>query len=368
MKLIVIRDNLKEGLNVIGYSISNNLPILSNFFIEAEDNKIKFISTNLETAIIYETQCKVIEKGKIVIPFSKFYDLINNLASEERINLEKKQKKVEISAGSYQAVMNIDNNVEDFPVIPQIKNKNYIEINSLLIKDILNKLIVSASGQNLRPELETILFNINNENFKLVSTDSFRLTEKTLLPSVYQNSNKEDIKCLIPLKTAQILTSIIGSKNESLKIYIDENQILFKSKNWELISRLIENNYPDYSNIIPKKFKTEISLNLNKILEALKLSSIFSNESFEVGLKIKNKNLEIYSSNQIIGENKYILEAKVKGEEVDINFNWKYLLDGLKIFKDSEEIFIGINNFNQPAIIKSINDDSLFYLLMPIVK
>ncbi|MGB9609108.1 MAG: DNA polymerase III subunit beta, partial [Minisyncoccia bacterium] len=172
---------------------------------------------------------------------------------------------------------------------------------------------------------------------------------------------------LIPLKTANELNKILEN-NENLNIFIDENQILFKTERFNLISRLVSGNFPDYESIIPKNFKCEIVLNKEELISAIKLNSILSGKTSAINLKINShkKIMEVYSSEQSTGQSKYTLSAKIKGEDEEIAFNWKYLLDGLKNIK-TEEVFIGLNEENKPALIKSTTDSYYFYIVMPIL-
>ena len=369
MKVVILRNNLKEGLDVTGRSIgiNNNLPILKDVLIEAEENQIKLIATNLESAITFLISGKIIEKGKIAIPYGIFSDLISNLKSE-RLDLEKKQKKLEIKTDNYQAIINGDS-PEEFPVIPQIKTEEYIELNSLLFKESLEQLIISVAEQSVRPELETILFYLKEDNLKMVATNGFRLSEKTFIPSDYKSNLKSELKVLIPLRTAQNLISVIKT-DEPLKIYFDNNQVAFKTKHLSLISRLIEGSYPDYEAIISKSFQTETVLNRQEMIQALRVAGIFSDQGDEVKLKIskEKKSIELISNNQIAGENNYFLASKTKGEPLEIGFNWQYFIDGLKAIKSGDEFFLGLNGNNKPALIKSITDNSFIYLLMPILK
>ncbi|MCL5733203.1 MAG: DNA polymerase III subunit beta [Patescibacteria group bacterium] len=369
MKVVILRNNLKESLDIVGRSIgaNNNLPILKDVLIDVEENQIKLITTNLESAAIFSISGKVIEKGKIAVPFGVFNDLISNLKSE-RLDLEKKQKKLEIKTDNYQASINSDS-AEEFPVIPQVKTEEYIELNSLIFKESLEQLIISVAEQSIRPELETILFSSKEDVLKMVATNGFRLSEKTFSSSDYKSNLKSELKVLIPLKTARNLISALKT-DEPLKIYFDNNQVAFKTKQLNLISRIIEGSYPDYEAIISKSFTTEIILNRQEMIQALRVSGIFSDQSNEVKLKIskEKKNIEIISDNQIIGENNYFIASKTKGDSLEISFNWQYFIDGLKAIKSGEEVSLGLNGNSKPALIKSISDNSFIYLLMPILK
>ncbi len=372
MKFIILKKNLKDGLKVIEKAVedSSNLLVLKNFLIESFDNKIKLSATNLELAIINFISGKIIENGGLSIPLNIFNSIINNIQSE-RINLELTQNnKLLIKTDNYSAEIQ-GLKKEEFPIIPKIKNNsNYIEISNLILKDALASVINSINLNNSRPELNGVLFDYQNTILKLAATDGFRLSEKTINNTQFESNFNAIFKIIIPVKTVQeTIKELQINENGSVKIYFDSNQILFKTENTEIISRLINGEFPEYNQIVPKNFEVELNLNKEELTNAVKLTGLFSDNLNEIKLIIKenNKNVELFSSNQNLGENKYLIPAKIKGatSPIEIIFNWRFLLDGAKILK-SENIFIGLNNQSKPALIKSPDDASWFYVLMPI--
>jgi len=170
---------------------------------------------------------------------------------------------------------------------------------------------------------------------------------------------------IIPLKTAQEVLRIV--KEGPVTFFIDPNQILFKNDDIEIISRLIDGTYPDYDQFIPKSFDTEVSLEREHLLSAVKLVSTFSGKVNDIKVQVTDnkKALQVYSANQYLGENKYLIPSKIKGSPGEVSFNWRYFMDGLKNFNVSEVVF-GLNGDNKPAILKNPNDTSYFYIMMPI--
>lgn len=367
MKFIVIKNNLRDGLGVIEKNVGENLnlPILKNVLIETENNKIKLTTTNLEVAISYYVLGKVIENGKFTVPAGILSNLINNIQSE-RLNIEKKGSKLEIKTDNYNASIH-GLVADDFPITPKIKNKDeYLEISAEVLKDALNQVLIAAQFSDLRPELNSVLFEFSLNSIKLAATDSFRLTEKIINSEGFTSNYKEGFKILIPLRTSQELLRILKDK-EVVKVYRDDNQVLFRTEQFEFLSRLIEGSFPDYSPIVPKTFGAEIIANKQEFMGALKLAGIFGSRSSEVTLIVQEnkKVLEVASSDQVIGENKYILPVKIQGKPGEIIFNWRYLMDVLKVLK-AEEVFLGTTGDNNPALIKSTGDNSYIYILKPI--
>ncbi|MFA5099125.1 MAG: DNA polymerase III subunit beta [Candidatus Paceibacterota bacterium] len=369
MKIVILKNHLKSGLDIIGKVSGDNnsaaLPVLKNFLIETVDNKIKLLATNLEMAVTAYIPGKVVEGGIFTIPFAIFNSVINNIQSE-RINLETEGSQLFIKTDNYQAKIHIGKK-DDFPIIPQIKNELFIEIPSSLIKNAFTCVVGAGQVSEIKPELSGALFDFQNTYFKIAATDSFRLAEKTIINTQFKTEIEDAFKIIIPLKTIHEIIRNFKDENNGIKIYFDPNQVLFKSENCEIISRLISGEFPDYQAIIPQSFETEAVLEKEQLISALKLTSSFTDKLNEIKVLIKegSKNIEVFSSNQIVGESNYLIPAKIKGAGVEIIFNWKFLIDGIKSI-NSENIFLGFNGGNKPILIKTQGDISCFYILMPI--
>ena len=368
MKLIILRNNLKEGLSAVEKAVTESvtLPILKNVLLKTFNNRIKIDSTNLELGISRFISGKIIEEGSVTIPFSVFFNIINN-SDSERINLETDKNNLIIKIDNYEAkIQGIS--PEEFPIIPKINNSDYyFKINSDLLKRSFLKVINCAQLSEIRPEISGVLFDFQLTLLKLVATDSFRLAEKNIYNNQFNSNFNRGFKIIIPIKTVQEVIRIF-SNEEPINIYIDPNQISFKNDNLELISRLIDGEYPDYEQIIPKNEDVEIVINKNHFINSLKLVSNFSSKINDIKLKLGEgkKNLEVYSANQYLGENNYFIPIKLKGKDFgEVKFNWRYLLDGLKNI-DSENVIFNINGDIKPAVLKSTEDTSYFYILMPI--
>lgn len=366
MKLVILKNNLREGLNAVERATSenNNLPILKNVLLKTFNNKILLSATNLEIAVSKYVAGKIIEDGSITVPLGTLLNIVNNTNSE-RINLETNQNTLVFKTDNYEATIQ-GLPEEEFPIIPKIENiKNHLSISADIFKDAVLKVINAIQLSDIRPEIGGILLDFQVTHLKLVGTDSFRLAEKTIIEKNFKSTFEQGFKVIIPLKTMQEVLRTI-TKGEVV-IFIDSNQILFKNEEIEIISRLIDGNYPDYDPIIPKSFETEIIIEREHLINAVKLVSTFSGKVNDIRMKVKDgkKVLEVYSVNQLLGENKYLVPIKTKGEEFETSFNWRYLMDGLKNFT-GDELFFGVNGSHRAAILKNANDVSYFYILMPI--
>ena len=376
MKLFILQEKLKEGLKIVEKisSKSNNLPILNNILFETQKNFLSLSSTDLEIGIQWWGLAKVEKEGSALLPSLLFSNFVNLLPNKQ-ISIEKKENFLYITCEDYKAKIK-SLSPEDFPIFPQTDNNYYIEINSEEFCESLQQVVEITSISHSRPEFTGIYIILNKDFIKLVATDSFRLGEKT----IFLNKNKismnlpdEELSFILPQKTAREIINIFKIKKSRLKMYISPNYVLFEKKMEEidhneikLISRLIEGEYPSYQDVIPKKFNIQVVVDKNKLLNQLKTASLFSGKNNEITLKLNPKKEEIIISSQDFdyGEHQSILKGKIKGEEIELSFNQRFLIHGLS-FINGSEIFLGINDCNSPVVLKSLTDQSYLYIVMP---
>lgn len=367
MKLIVLRTNLLEGLGYLERAVGGNvnLPILKSFLLKADEGKIVLSATNLELAVRSIVPGKLMEKGELAIPFAIFNNIVKNLTSE-RITLEKKDKQLILSTDNYEALIQ-GQDPKEFPIIPSVHNLNKsLKIKSDTLSDVFASVIVATQYSDIRPEISGVFFDLSNDELVLAATDGFRLAERKVEANQIQSS-LDNISLVIPLATAEELLRVFSGKESEVEIFIDPNQILFKNADKEITSRLVDGQFPDYKTIIPKQVQNEVVVSRQELISAAKLISSFSGRGNDVTLKIgeNKKFLELYSATSAVGENRYRVPIKMKGEKFSIIFNWRYLLDGLKVYKN-DEIVLGVNTADKPTTIKSLSETNQLYILMPI--
>ncbi len=369
MKFVSLRSNIKEAVGAVQRAASENanLPILKNILINAGDGGISVTATNLELAVTATISGKVIESGKATVPAGLLANLVLNLQSD-RLNFEGRGDNLEIKTDNYTATLQ-GLAAEDFPITPKISDRgHYLEIKGAFIKEALQQTIVASQISDLRPELSSTLFDFSLEALKLVSTDGFRLAEKTIAANLFTAKLPDPFRLLVPLRTTQELLRIIGN-DDTVRLYHDPNQILFKTENIELISRLSEGSFPDYAAIMPSSFTTEIVMSREEFLNAIKLAAIFGQKNNELKIVVhpNKKSIEVASADQAFGENNYFLPAKIKGQQTETLFNVHYLSDAVRSVV-GEDIFVGLQEETNPALIKSVSDESYLYVLKPILK
>ena len=373
MRLIIPQEKLKQGLNIVErISLKSlTLPILNNILISTEKNFLNLSATDLEIGINWWVLSKIEKQGRITIPSRLFFNFISLLPNKNVI-LEVKNNNLLIECENYKTQIK-GLSAEEFPIIPKITQEESININNSSFCYNLNQVADIAIPSTTRPEISGVYFLFQKNLITIAATDSFRLGEKKIFLKTESPLNK-DYSLILPQKTVKEIVNIFSEKQSQLKIYFSPNQIMFQypmtetpHPQIEVVSRLIEGEYPNYQEIIPKKYTTQLILKREEFLNQIKTASLFSGKINEVKIKIDvgGKKVNIFSQSPDLGQYQSSVEAKIKGEPVNISFNHRFLLDGLLSIKSSEIIF-ELNNDSGPGVLKPVGDESYLYVVMPI--
>jgi len=378
MKLVCTQENFKKAISVVDKITSKQitLPILKNILLETKDGRLIFSATNLEIGIISKIGAKVEREGKIAVPAKILSEFILNLPQEKNIELELNGQLLGINCGKYKAKINCLD-PDDFPIIPERKKENQFAINNNDLKDIINKSLSSVNLNDIRVEFTGVNLMFEEERMYFASTDSFRLNEYEM--KVVKMADYDEIKdtqVIIPADTLRELNKIVHSGDEDGKtlITVDNNQIFFEVDDVKMVSRLINGKYPPYKQIIPGEFKTEIVINKNELLQAIKIASVFTKKTDgEMNIVVNEEKMLVNSGLQESGENQAELNVDKKGDNQDFLLNPRYLMDGLSVM-DSQKIKILINDGVSPVVLKMFDEktgktvDKFIYIIMPIRK
>lgn len=362
MKIICLQENLKNNLNITQNIIGRNLtlPILNNLLLETEKGRLRVSSTNLEIGINTWTSCKVEKEGAVTCPAKILAGFVNGLPNK-KVELEVKNNTLTIKCENYKANLK-GLPADDFPIIPQIKEPVSMEIKNSVFKEGLSQVVGAASLSESRPEIAGILLKPGKNDLKLVATDSFRLAEKKIFDV---DKKAEFNQLIIPQRTVQELIRILAEKEGDLRICLGSNQVLFDSGEAQLISRLIDGQYPDYQQIIPTSFAIQATVDKEELMNAIRIAGLFSSKINDVKFSLQGGKLEVLAQDQDLGENKTDLSAEIKGKSIQVIFNYRYLLEGLGNIT-TKQVFLGLNSESSPAIIKPVGDDTFVYVIMPI--
>lgn len=383
MRIISLRENLKHGLSMVGGIAGRNpnLPILNNVLIKTENKNIKLITTDLEIGIVSTIRGKMEKEGVFTVNAKTISDYVN-LLPNKKIEIDQQGENLEIKCENYKT--KIKGQVsDDFPLIPKVEKENKIKIKTEELKKALNQVVFSVASGDSRIELSGVLFSFDKEELTLAATDSYRLAEKKIsiksedLNEINKKTEDENKKIIVPSKAIQELLKIISSSREKeehqegekeTEVYISENQILFINGSTELVSRLIEGQYPDYKQIIPDKTKTSVTLDKTEFIRAVKTSSLFSKKGVnDINIDFpEGKNQVIISSaSGQTGENIVEIDAQKKGKDNSVVINYQYLLDGLKTIEE-DFVKLEVVDNNTPCLLKPVKNSDYIYIIMTI--
>lgn len=362
MKLQVTQENLNKALGSVTRVASsrNTLPILANVLIKTVGNRLSIAATNLDIAITHFIGSKVSEEGSITIPARLVQDFVSSLPSGV-IELELDEYKLHFKTETYKSTIN-GVLADEFPVLPAIKEGRTWSIPSSLLKNKLQQTIVAASNDETRPVLTGVFFH-GTEAGKLivVATDSYRLAEAEVMPL------KDEVEMLVPVSAMQELLRVVGDFEGEIEITHDDQQVLFRAGDIELVARLIEGNYPKYGSLIPSKFATSVDLPRTELLNIAKVSSLFAREnagSITVEVDEAQQVLSIQSIASQLGENTASAKGKVKGSG-SITINSRYLLDALHVL-GGDKVTFSFNGKLEPSILRETGTSDYIHVIMPL--
>jgi len=372
MKITCVQENLNLGLQIAGYLTNKkiNLPILNNVLIEAKEGGVKLSSTNLEIGISCKVRCKTEQEGVFTVDARLLSDYVNLLPNEQ-VNIElEKDDFLKVSCKNYQTKMK-GIPADDFPVIPHIEKEKPFKVKVKDFKKAISQVVFAVASSENRQELSGVFLSFNKiEKNKLimVGTDSYRLAEKTI--DLTDNNDEKEV--IVPTKALQEVLRILNNIKESpdaddIEIYLSDNQILFTCDSVELISRLVEGQYPDYKQIIPKETKTSVIASTNELVKNIKTVALFSKTGiFDINLIFDSKKgLVMKTTNIQLGESVSELDVEFTGADNETILNYRYLLDGLSNV-DSDEVEVGLVDSNIPCLIRPKEKKDYLYIVMPI--
>jgi DNA polymerase III subunit beta len=353
-----IKEAISQTERIVGKNLT--LPVLGSILLIAKGKTLKLRATNLSLGVEVEIPAKVEKEGVVAVSGSVLAGLFLNIYQNEVVFIEEnngnlliktKRSQIKIKGQPY----------EDFPTIPTVSGKTF-EIEAKKFIDGIKSVYYSSSPSDIKPEISSVYIYSNEEGLVFVSTDSFRLAEK----KIKTKEVKEISGILIPFKNIPEILRIFGDFSGEIKICFNKNQISILGDGIYLTSRVIDGTFPDYRQIISKESKTNVIVLKDDLLNALKLSNVFSDKFNQINLLINpgKKIFELSSSNNDVGENKTYLEATLSGEEVLLGFNYKYFIDCFQSI-NTDSISIKINEPSKPIIISGISDNSFLYLIMP---
>lgn len=365
MKFQCERERLVEALQTCQRAISTKslLPILSGVLLKTEAGGLSLSATDLEISIRTTLPIETKEKGSLVVPSRLILDILNSLEEEMvELSLIKEKGQIEVLSGESRFDVNVFFE-EDFPKIPETSGPPACVIASDVINPVIREVVKAASRDDAKPILTGVFTEIKGELLRMVATDSYRLA---VAESAIEDGTSSDVDAIVPARSLKELNRIISSGSaEKVSIFLTGSQILFQAGEVELVSRLIEGEFPNYEQILPKGYEKKIRANKNRLLGAVRRASLMAQNNSPVRLTTANNLMVVSANTQDVGEATERLDVEYPGEEMKIAFNPQYLMDGLSSVEE-DEVVIEVADPLKPALIKPIGEKGFLYLIMPI--
>lgn len=369
MKASLLQENLNKGISFVSRFISSNpqLKILSNIKIEAKKGQLLLSATNLETGINLKLGAKVDEEGSLTVPAKIIQEFVGFLP-KDKICIESAENNLKISCQDYKAIINGTGSSE-FPKIPSLEEKK----NALLIKKesflkAVEEVAFAAAGDETRPVLTAVLVRKTDGEFLMVATDGYRLSLRKT--KAFEEKGKSDFKEVLVSSRILMEVSRLLSETEG-EIWFsqdpEQNQVIIKSDQWEVVTRLIEGEFPPFEKIIPKDQETTFQIETEVLKQAVKTAAIFARDSSNIiRWEFKKGGVLLVSANAPqVGENIITLTGKLEGEPGKIAFNSRFLLDLLNIVKEEEMVF-GMTGTTNPGVFYLVKNKNFKHIIMPV--
>jgi DNA polymerase-3 subunit beta len=365
MKLECSKDALKNVVGLAERMVGKNLslPVLGGILFIAKNNKLLIRATNLDVGIEMEIPAKVIEEGTLVIQGNLLSGVLSSLY-DQKVVIETSSENMIVQSSNARSVLKCLPH-EDFPTLPVVSGTEAFSMPVDKFVDGVKSVWYSASVSDMKPEIASVCIYSEGENIIFVATDSFRLAEK----KIFLKEKTSFKHVLIPQKNIVEILRVLDGVTGNVNINVNKNQISFSlaDKDIYITSRIVDGIFPDYGQIIPKEYVTEATVLKQDIMNALKVTNLFSDKfnRVDVSVDISGKKFTTESKNSSLGENNTIIEATLTGKNISCGFNQKYIIDCFQSIKQDSIIF-RFSGEGRPLVIRGVGDMSFMYLVMPL--
>jgi DNA polymerase-3 subunit beta len=368
VKLSVMQENLARGLSVASRAVStrSTLPVLANVLLKTEDAGLKLTATNLEIGITYWVPGKIDTDGATTVPAKLLTDLIGSLPASERVDLELQAgDTLHIRAGRFEThVKGID--AEEFPAIPTAGERPTTRISQKVLKQALTEVAFAAASDEARPILTGVLARFEGDRLTLAAADNYRIAVKTIpiLDAV------EDTSLVIPARSLTELARVLTDTDDPVDLVIAQarNQVVFHLDGIDLVSRLIDGQFPNYQQVLPKAHTTRAIVDREELFKAVRVAALIASASANIVKLQVGGDADagiLVTANADVGDNEGRVEAAVEGDGTTIAFNARYLSEVLQNVS-AEQFAVELNGPLSPGVFKPIGDDSYTHVVMPV--
>jgi DNA polymerase-3 subunit beta len=372
MNVSVMQENLARGLQTVSRAVSSraSLPVLANVLLKTEDSGLKLTATNLEIGINCWVPGKVEEAGEITVPAKLMTDLVATLPNQ-RIDLvlSPKDRTLKLTCGSNRAsIKGID--ADEFPVVAAIGESPATSVDARALREALGEVVFAAASDESRPILTGVLTKLDGDTITLAAADNYRIAVRSLKLA---RPVQPEMSIVVPARSYAELVRILPDAEEQIEITVTPNrsQVLFHVEGIDLVSRLIEGQFPNYEPVIPASHSSRAVLDREAFLAGTRRASIFARDSANIvkielgGEEADGSAVSITAHAADVGDNADSLEANVTGSPTTIAFNARYLIDVLSNL-GSEEAALELSGPLAPGVIRGIGKDDYVHVIMPV--
>ena len=374
MRLSCLQENLDRGLNIVSRAVpaKSTLPALSNVLLATDQGRLKLAATNLEVAISCWIGAKVEEEGSITVPANLLTEFVRSLPNDRiDFSLNQRTQTVNLRCARFEAnIKGID--AEEFPTLPSTGDGFKILVDAPTLHDSIGQVVFAAATDESRPVLTGVLVTFKDGAMTLVAADGFRMAVKN---SPLSNPVEQEISVIVPARALRELGRIVADSEEPVEISItsNRNQVLFRLGNVELVSRLIEGQFPPYERIIPPPSPNKVVVSTGEFLNANRTVAIFARENsnivrlqFTPGEEGMTAGKMILSATGAdVGDNIGEIDATVVGEPPQIAFNSRYLDELLKTLEKSSQLSLEVTSASSPGSFRPLGDEGYLHIIMP---
>jgi DNA polymerase-3 subunit beta len=372
MKVTCLQENLAKGLGIVGRAVAvrSTLPITSNVLIATDHGRIKLAATNLDIALSCWIGGQIEEEGAITVPSRLLSDFVNSLPSEKiDLTLSPRARQLKVKCARNEATIG-GMDADDFPPIPAIEDGATLELDPKTLREAITQVVFSAATDDSRPVLTGVGTVVDGDELTLAASDGFRLAVRTLK---LKKKAADKHQVIVPAKALAELNRLLQDQEEPVAMTFNANmtQVLFRLKDVELVSQLIQGTFPDYSRLIPKEWSSRAVVEVRDFLQETKIASIFARDgsgivrvTFQGGEGGGPGQMSISAKAEEIGDNEGSLDASVEGEPSKIAFNGKYLQDVLAVL-DGGRVALETTGPSQPGVIRPLDNDNYVHVVMP---
>jgi len=361
MKVTVLQENLAHGLSIVSRAVSprSTLPVLSNILVASDEGRLRLSATNLELGITCWITARIEQEGSTTVPARTFSDLVNTLPGDQvLLSLDIKTQTLNVRGGtSTNDIKCID--AQEFPPLPVPDLEGAVQLNVAEFREMIQQVAFAASTDEARPVLMGVLIQVDKDKLTMAAADGFRLSVRK---ATLATPAPAPLTAIIPAKALTELARVASDGEETIYMIVPKGrgQVVFRVKDVEVVSQLIDGTFPDYQQIIPRKYTSRTLVSTASLVKACKQAEIFAREGSNVArLNIKSSNgelqpseVEITATSEETGKNETIVEATVDGSGVLIAFNVKFLREALEVIK-TPNVALETSAANAPGVISS---------------